>query len=181
MKFLAFFIFAIGLLTSAHAQSVGAFSGFKSGGKSPIQIEADRLEVIDKKAMAIFSGNVKVVQGDSLLKAKVLKVYYDKNSKGKKTADQQNSIKRLVVNGTVYVRSKDNEATSDSGSFNMKTEDVELIGNVVLTQGGNIMTGCLFRANLKTGIAKMESKCGKKIAGSGRVIMLFESRPRKKN
>lgn len=168
-------------LTASKAQSIGAFSGFKSGTKSPIQIEADRLEVVDKKAMAIFQGNVKVVQGGSVLKADRLKVFYNKNNTGKKAANN-NSIKRLVVDGTIYIQSGENEATSDSGSFNMITQDVELVGNVVLTQGKNIMTGCRLRANLNTGVAKMDSNCGNTAGkSSGRVKMLFEPGSAKSN
>ncbi len=173
-------IMASGFGTVAHAQSIGAFSGFKSGNKSPIQIEADRLEVVDKKAIAIFQGNVKVVQGTSVLKADKLKVFYNKTEKDPKGAKNSkakkgNSIKKLEVSGTVYIRSDDNEATSDSGWFDMVTEDVELAGNVVLTQGKNIMTGCRLRANLKTGIAKMISNCGgNQGSKTGRVKMLFE-------
>lgn len=162
----------------SHAQSIGAFSGFKSGNKVPIQIEADHLKVYDSKAVAIFNGNVKVVQGTSLLKTDKLKVFYvsnnEKGGKNNSSIGQGNSIKRLEVYGTVYVKSDDNEATSDSGSFQMITEDVELIGNVVLTQGKSIMTGCRFRANLKTGIATMEASCGKKSEKPGRIKMLFE-------
>lgn len=181
LKLLLVPLLATVMMTNAGAQSIGAFSGFKSGNKSPIQIEADRLEVIDKKAMAVFQGNVKVVQGASVLKADKLKVFYLKGDKGKKTA-QGNSIKKLEVSGTVYIRSEDNEATSDRGSFNMITEDVELAGNVVLTQGKNIMTGCQLRANLKTGIAKMISNCsGKTGKKSGRVKMLFEPGSAKSN
>ena len=181
-----FIIIAGGLGTAAHAQSIGAFSGFKSGNKSPIQIEADRLEVVDKKAIAIFQGNVKVVQGASVLKADKLKVFYNKPEKGTKNtknsnAKKGNSIKKLEVSGTVYIRSDDNEATSDSGWFDMVTEDVELAGNVVLTQGKNIMTGCRLRANLKTGIAKMISNCGgNQGSKTGRVKMLFEPSATKK-
>lgn len=181
LKLLLVPLLATVMMTNAGAQSIGAFSGFKSGNKSPIQIEADRLEVIDKKAMAVFQGNVKVVQGASVLKADKLKVFYLKGDKGNKTT-QGNSIKKLEVSGTVYIRSEDNEATSDRGSFNMITEDVELAGNVVLTQGKNIMTGCQLRANLKTGIAKMISNCsGKTGKKSGRVKMLFEPGSAKSN
>ncbi len=168
---------------SASAQSVGAFSGFKSGGKEPIQIEADHLKVYDDKAIAIFTGNVKVVQGGSLLKSGKLKVFYEKSGKKNSGAGSQgNSIKRLEVSGTVYVSSDGNKATSDSGSFNMKTEDVVLKGSVVLTQGKSIMTGCLFRANLKTGIATMESNCNNKAGKkTGRVKMLIDPKSRKSN
>ncbi len=172
------------LTASGYGQSIGAFSGFKSGNNAPMQIEADHLKVYDSKAVAIFQGNVKVVQGKSLLKADKLKVFYENNKgrKEKKSTSKGNSIKRLEVFGTVYVRSGENEATSDRGSFQMNTEDVELKGNVVLTQGKSIMTGCRFHANLKTGIATMESSCGnKKGTKPGRIKMLFEpkSTPKK--
>ena len=51
-------------------------------GDQPIQIESDRLEVREKENIAIFSGNVTVVQGPTLLKAGKLTVYYAKDSGG---------------------------------------------------------------------------------------------------
>ena len=51
-------------------------------GDEPIQIESDKLEVREKENMAIFSGNVSVVQGPTLLKAGKLTVYYAKDGGG---------------------------------------------------------------------------------------------------
>ena len=42
----------------------------------PIQIEAKSLEMRDKKKEATFSGNVKVVQGDTTMTSKTLVVFY---------------------------------------------------------------------------------------------------------
>ena len=46
--------------------------GFSQNRDQPIQIEAASLEMRDKKKEATFSGNVKVVQGDTTMTSKIL-------------------------------------------------------------------------------------------------------------
>lgn len=60
----------------SQTQTQSRFSGLKMSGSDPIQIESDKLEVFDKENKAIFSGNVNVVQGPTLLKTGKLTVYY---------------------------------------------------------------------------------------------------------
>src|SRR6201995_1807797 len=54
-----------------------AMQGFTQNRDQPIQIEAASLEMRDKKKEATFSGNVKVVQGDTTMTSKTLVVFYD--------------------------------------------------------------------------------------------------------
>lgn len=54
-----------------------AMQGFSQNRDQPIQIEAASLEMRDKKKEATFSGDVKVVQGDTTMKSKSLVVFYD--------------------------------------------------------------------------------------------------------
>src|SRR3954466_616435 len=54
-----------------------AMQGFSQNRDQPIQIEAASLEMRDKKKEATFSGNVKVVQGDTTMTSKSLVVFYD--------------------------------------------------------------------------------------------------------
>jgi len=134
----------------------------------PIQIESDRLEVRDKENMAIFSGNVAVVQGTTVLKAGKLTVFYvpgsDVSSSG------SSAIDHLLVEGTVYVKSQDQIATGDQGSFDMKSEMLVLTGEkVVLTQGENVLVGCKLTVNMKTNLANFEG-CAK---SGGRVSTLL--------
>ena len=58
-----------------------ALQGFQQNRGQPVQIEAARLEVRDKDKMATFSGNVKVVQGDTTMRCKTLVVFYEQQSK----------------------------------------------------------------------------------------------------
>ena len=65
----------------ANAQSTvqgvpNAMQGFSQNRDQPIQIESNSLEMRDKKKEATFSGNVKVVQGDTTMTSKTLVVFY---------------------------------------------------------------------------------------------------------
>jgi lipopolysaccharide export system protein LptA len=73
---------AVAAGSEAGAQSTvqgvpNAMQGFSQNRDQPIQIEAASLEMIDKKKEATFTGNVKVVQGDTTMKSKILVVFYD--------------------------------------------------------------------------------------------------------
>ena len=59
-----------------------AMQGFSQNRDQPIQIEAASLEMRDKKKEATFSGNVKVVQGDTTMTSKTLVVFYDSAAAG---------------------------------------------------------------------------------------------------
>ena len=52
---------------------------FAQNRDQPIQIEAASLEMRDKKKEATFSGNVKVVQGDTTMTSKTLVVFAGKD------------------------------------------------------------------------------------------------------
>src|SRR4249920_325396 len=76
--------FVLALVASGDALAQGAMSGvpnamqgFSQNRDQPIQIEAASLEMRDKKKEATFSGNVKVVQGDTTMTSKSLVVFYD--------------------------------------------------------------------------------------------------------
>src|SRR5690349_19144748 len=76
---LAFAPFIAGPAAAQSAMSgvPNAMQGFSQNRDQPIQIEAASLEMRDKKKEATFSGNVKVVQGDTTMTSKTLVVFYD--------------------------------------------------------------------------------------------------------
>ncbi|TIU08290.1 MAG: LPS ABC transporter substrate-binding protein LptA, partial [Mesorhizobium sp.] len=109
----------------ALAQSGGTsqMSGLKLSGDQPIQIESDKLEVRQADSAAIFSGNVTVNQGPTLLKAGKMTVYYVKDPNAPKGAAAGASamtgaanIDHLVVENKVYIKSNDQIATGDKGT-----------------------------------------------------------------
>ena len=118
-----------------------AVQGFSQNRDQPVQIEAATLEVRDKDKIATFSGNVRVVQGDTDMRCKSLIVLLRRGTRrrGVKTAEpgpgRQAEIRRLEAKGGVIVNQKDQTATGDSGIFDMRANTVTLIGNVMVTRG----------------------------------------------
>jgi lipopolysaccharide export system protein LptA len=166
-----------------------AMQGFSQNRDQPIQIEAASLEMRDKKKEATFSGNVKVVQGDTTMTSKVLVVFYDSatpaaaapagNAKtvAKTAAPIQaaapgpggsSQIKRLEAKGNVVVTQKDQVVTGESAVFDTKTNLVTMVGGVILTQGKNVLRGDRLLVDMTTGVSRVESD-------SGRVQGLFIS------
>ncbi len=174
------------VVSLSHAQDAAApnnaFQGFTRNRKDPVKIEANTLEVRDKEKLAIFRGNVVVVQGDTTMRCRELEVHYEGNALGADprknvpaTKSQQQSasaqrIKRLVAVGGVIVTAKDQKAVGDKGIFEMASNTVILDGNVVVTQGQNVMNGDKLTVNLTTGTSKLD---GVKQQGTQRVKGVF--------
>ena len=112
---------------------------FRKTAIQPIQIEAASLEMRDKKKEATFSGNVKVVQGDTTMTSKTLVVFYDparrrgaarppppKASEIRADAVRDpgpggsSSIRRLEAKGSVVVTQKDQVVTGETAIFDTK-------------------------------------------------------------
>ena len=154
-----------------------ALQGFSQNRDQPVHIEAATLEVRDKDKVATFSGDVKVKQGDTGLRCKSLVVFYEGNDADGKTLQAaspgpggQQRIKRLEARGGVVVTQKEQTATGETGIFDMKTNTVTLNGNVVMTQGQNVLRGDRLVVDLTSGVSRVES--GKN--GQGRVQGLFQ-------
>jgi lipopolysaccharide export system protein LptA len=152
-----------------------ALQGFSQNRDQPVKIQAASLEVRDKEKIATFSGDVQVFQGDTELRCKSLNVFYDDEAapKGAKTADagptDQRQIRRIEAKGGVTVNQKDQTASGDAATFNMRENTVTLVGNVVVTRGQDVLRGHRLVVDLTTGITKMDQ---------GRVEGLFQSSSR---
>lgn len=166
---LATLVFGAGVPQAAFAQQ-DTMTGLKLSGDKPIQIESDKLEVLRDENIAVFTGNVSVVQGPTLMKSKRMVVHYAKN--GTATPTSSANIESLHVDGKVYVKSQDQVATGDEADFDVKSEVLVMTGKqVVLTQGENVAIGCKLTVYMNTGRAILDS-CESK-DGSGRIKILL--------
>ena len=174
IKSLAVSAFALALVCGpalAQNEVESRITGLRLNGDQPIEIESDKLEVRETENKAIFTGNVSVTQGPTILKSGTLTVFYAKD--GGSAATGSSNIERLEVDGKVYVRSDKQVATGDRGEFDMKTEVLVLSGSeVVLSEGSNVLRGCKLTVQMKSGRAQVDG-CAKG-AGSGRVQMKLD-------
>ncbi|MDP3077841.1 MAG: LptA/OstA family protein [Bradyrhizobium sp.] len=190
---------ALALLAAGEAAAQSAMSGvpnamqgFSQNRDQPIQIEAASLEMRDKKKEATFAGNVKVIQGDTVMTSKSLVVFYDSastpapapaagakgaNAKAAKSAPMQaaspgpggsSSIRRLEAKGNVVVTQKDQVVTGETAVFDTRANMITMLGGIVLTQGKNVLRGDRLMVDMATGVSRVESD-------SGRVQGLFIS------
>ena len=143
----------------------GAFEGMQKSDQ-PIQIASDRLEVQDDKGTALFTGNVEVVQGSTMLKAARMKVTYAKGGN-----DPSGKLKYIEASGKIAVRSGNQKVSADRGDFNMIEQTVKLSGDVVITQGKNVISGCILEVDLETSSAVL-----KPCSGKTRPKMLFDTK-----
>jgi lipopolysaccharide export system protein LptA len=188
----AAFVLSVVVAGETAAQSAmsgvpNAMQGFSQNRDQPIKIEAASLEMRDKKKEATFSGNVKVVQGDTTMTSKTLVVFYDSTSapapapspaaKATKSAPIQSttpgpggssSIRRLEAKGSVVVTQKDQVVTGETAVFDTKSNLITMLGGIVLTQGKNVLRGDRLMVDMTTGVSRVESD-------SGRVQGLFQS------
>jgi len=163
-----------------------AMQGFSQNRDQPIQIEAASLEMRDKKKEATFSGNVKVVQGDTTMTSKSLVVFYDggagaqggaKPAKAAPAAtpgpEGSSAIRRMEARGSVVVTQKDQVVTGETAVYDTKTNMITMQGGVVMTQCKNVMRGDRLTVDMTTGVSRVESDGGRGVqvllpqAGSG--------------
>lgn len=158
--------------------------GLALSSDQPIQIESDKLEIHDAESQAVFTGNVKVVQGTTTMQAGKMTVFYKKKQPAAdaaakpatdnpvaKAAKEQNqslvsgdaNIDHILVTNKVYLVSGTQTATADDGSFDMANQLAVLKGQkVVLTDGPNVFTGCQLTVHMATGEAQLDA-CGGRV------------------
>jgi len=155
----------------------------------PVQIEAATLEVRDKDKTAVFSGHVEVVQGDTTMKCQKLVVFYGqevglgadgapaaataaKAAPGMPQGAQ--NIRRIEARGGVTVVTKDQTASGDLGIYDLVSKTITLTGNVVVSQGQNVIHGERVVVDMVTGNARVESTNEGGATTPGRVRALIQ-------
>jgi lipopolysaccharide export system protein LptA len=170
----------------------GSFAGLSKNSDKPIDIESDVLLVHDSQKTATFKGNVKAVQGSTILQSKELEVHYAggggdsltgapgakpstvasadpaagaqqaaKPASGDKAGmalgDNGTKITRIYAKGDVVINSdQDQTTTGDLADYDVPGQTVIVSGNVVLTQGKNVLKGDRLVINLATGESRFD-------------------------
>jgi lipopolysaccharide export system protein LptA len=140
-SFAALLLIAIGAVP-ALAQKV--ISPVLPGGdsKAPVSIDAAKLEYFDKEQKLVYSGGVVAKQGDAVLKSTTLVIFLNSGPmQGGGAGAGENQIKRMEASGPVTIVSKDQVGVGDRATYDKEGNKVLLIGNVSLSQGGNIIKG----------------------------------------
>jgi lipopolysaccharide export system protein LptA len=135
-----------------------AMQGFSQNRDQPIQIEAATLEMRDKKKEATFSGNVKVIQGDTTMTSKTLVVFYESSSSAAGApANGASAASPAPASAKAAPPAKGAPipaaAPGPGGASSIKR--LEARGNVVVTQKDQVVTGETAVFDTKTNLVTM--------------------------
>lgn len=137
---LAPLLLAIAPAAGQQAPRSGGSSGFDSN--SPVDVQADRIEVQDRADRAIFSGNVVARQGNMTMTAARVTVVYTNNNGV--------DVQRMEATGGVTLRTPSETAQGNIGLYDVDRRLVTLIGGVRLSQGTNRVQGGRLVLDLNT-------------------------------
>lgn len=145
----------------AQAAKTTSMDGLKLSNDEPIQIESNELQIREQEKTAEFTGNVKAVQGTTQLRAGRMIVHY--KGEGSSVAGGDTDIDTIDVLDKVFLSTETQQATADTGHFDMAAQTFVLEGEkVVLSEGQNVFVGCRLTVQMTTGEARLES-CGRRV------------------
>jgi len=134
---------------SGAAQTAIDLKGLRQDTSLPVEVEADRLAVDQGTGQAVFSGNVKVTQGEMTITAGEAKVEYTPDGKG---------IERVLFSGRVLFASPTDAAEANEAVYTIGSGEVVLTGDVLLTQGATTISGGRLVYNLDAGTGSMDGR-----------------------
>ena len=113
--------------------------------KAPVSIDAAKLEYSDKEQKLVYSGGVVAKQGESTMRSTTLVIFLASSviqgTPAGSAGNNESQIKRMEAAGPVTIISKDQIGTGDRATYNREDNKFLLLGNVTLSQGGNIIKG----------------------------------------
>lgn len=114
--------------------------------KQPVHITSDTLEAFNDERLIVFSGNAVAVQGDKVIRADKLLVYYKKDpneAKESTTANvgQGGDLDRIEAKGPVRITQLKKIVTGDEGVYYQDDQKIIVSGNAVMREGPNIVKG----------------------------------------
>ena len=148
-----------------------------SGKGGPIQVKAERSEVLDRQKQVIITGNVDIVQADTALRADKVVLSYTGGGATRTSGigGSFGDIKSMQATGNVFYLTPELKATGETGVYDAVNETIKLDGKeVILQRGEDFATGKCLVMNLKEGRTDLYgSPCGTERA-SGRVVFVID-------
>ena len=142
-RFVAFSVAVLGLTllgSPLAAQTTVDTSEIAQSARQPgeVNIEADRMEVLDKERRAIFIGNVDAQRGDIAFKTDRLVADYEETSGD---SGGGTSVTFLEATGAVVIETADQRITGAWARMDVASNQVTVGGGVVVTQGSTELRG----------------------------------------
>ena len=119
---------------------------FNKQSDEPIEITSNRMEAFNEKKLVVFSGNAIAKQGNKVLKADQLNLYYkkepDKKVKiGTTETEGTGNLEKIEAKGNVSLTQGERVAIGDEAIYFRDSAKIIMTGNAVLNEGKNSTKG----------------------------------------
>jgi len=157
----AFLLAALILPVMAAGQGTEVpFGGFSHDASLPVEITADALDLDQAAGTAVFTGTVRVGQGDLRMAADRIEVFYGEQ-------DGTGAVERMLASGNVTLSNGSEAAEAERATYEVARGIIEMEGSVLLTQGRNALSSERLSIDLASGTGRLE----------GRVQTIFMPQP----
>jgi lipopolysaccharide export system protein LptA len=160
----------LGLAVGFGAPAMAQLSGSSN---APIDVTGDQLEAQPQQCLAIYRGNVEALQGTSRLRTDVLNLYAKADAAPHASATggvstKCGALERMEAHGSVYYVTPSEVVKGDDAVYLADAKTITVTGDVVVSQGKNVVVGNRLVINTDTEHATMESNA-KGAGAPGRV------------
>lgn len=142
-----FALTSFAILSAGQGQPANAQVLPNHNSNAPIDVAADAFDVASRDGRATYTGNVVVRQDRLTMRAGRVSVAF--------TTGGSIDINRVEATGNVTVTADDLNARGNVALYDLDQRLITLIGNVVLTQAGNRLTGNRLVINVGSGRANL--------------------------
>lgn len=163
-------------------------ANFRSDPNAPIEVEAQLLDVNDRKHTAVYTGGVVAKQGTFVVRTEEMTAHYSgetglaaasqpiQRDKAKASGPGGSELRRIEARrGVVVTGSDSQQATGEWATFDVKANTIVMGGNVTVSQGKQVVrapAGMRLLIDLASGVTRFEAepgaaaKAGPKVSGA---------------
>lgn len=118
----------------------------------PVEVTSDQLEFDQQEGTALFTGNVRIVQGALRLTAERVDVTYGDNEAG------DTEVRRVEATGNVVLVNGEDAAEGERAVYTLADGTLVMTGDVLLTRPESAITGERLSVNVDDGTGVMEGR-----------------------
>ena len=152
------------LLAATTLLAVPAGAQIAPGG-GPVAWGADRTEYLDAEGILKLIGRAELVQAENRLRANAIDLYTTPSGPG---GGGGGDVREVVAVGDVYFVTPTQVVRGDRAVYTASSDTIVVTGDVILTQGENVMTGSRLTIHVATSRATMDgapSSAGQRVRG----------------
>lgn len=152
------------LLAAALAFMAGPLASAQISSQSgqPIAYSADRGEFVQAERRLVLSGNAELLQGRNRVRANAITLTYGAGEGG-----GVGDVDRIEASGEVYFVTPEQVARGDRAVYTASDDTIVVTGEVILTQGENVLSGDRLTIHVGSGRSTMQggAASGRRVQG----------------